>query len=216
MSTSFPYNTVRAELTAGWNALQRILKTLDSVEKRVAEAEQPEIVRGRVTPFYIQHSIAFAPFETSPKHVSLLQSAERTTHVTSLTYAVSYDDGTGAQPDTIGQALVPRPKTLVRADPTPDKVDIFDFEWNFSLGSSERRYGNGRGTTAWLSRSALGSPTTRGALFFSEKTPLILRPNERFEFHARPLHYNLDPGRAFTGAERFYLHIVGTALRIFE
>lgn len=216
MNNVIPYKIIRAELAQGWQLLQRVLGTLNDVEKKVIESESAlEPVAGRVTPFFIQKTLAFTPLDTTPRSAPLVQSAQRTTKITSLAYAVTFDE-TQAEINATGPGLVARPKTTF-LEATAGTVELFDFEWNYSIGSTDRRYGTGRNLPAgWLSRNSLGNVDSQRELLFSAENPLVLRSHESLEFHARPLHFNLDPDRAYTTNERFYLHLIGTGYRIYD
>lgn len=206
--------SIHTELQRCWDFLGKMVSKVDVIEGKVSEYERPRMPVGRETPYFIQQTIPFAPFEFQPKELSTILDAERTTKVVRLTANVTFQrTATDAR-----RSMRPSPYGYVRdwsENLNAQDVDLFDFEWSFALGSTDRRYTNGRGIPRWNSRHSLGSPESHRQLLISEKFPLILAPTEMFTFYVKPLLYNMDPQRNYTGNERFFVTVTATCYRVF-
>jgi len=194
-----------------WRELGRLANKLDDVEKRVRRVWDPPPAEGRETPFWGRKAFVFDPFDTAPAESPLVQSAGRVTRVTRLTYSVQHTRNAG-EPFFVAVKLPMRstPRGLVG---TLDYA--FDFEWTFSIGSTERQYSTSLPRPDgwnWLSRKSLGNPEVGSNLLFNPMHPLTLRTNEFLTFRVRPTFWSRDP---WSTGEQVIVNIAYAGYRTF-
>lgn len=233
---------MRAELKDAWARLGRSIETLDKIQVAVRKAMQPAQNEGRVTPFFARQSFVFGQGDLTPQRFSIVHSAGRVTRVTRLSYSVAVEgmrsfEGAAAAPDADQPAVYtimrPNPRGMVYlderiADPAVNgylRSGIFDFEWGFSKGSTERQYAQGRTKNRnqiALSRSGLGNPEDDRLLLINEKHPLVLKTNEFLTIEVKPtfswMNWRLDAGTTFAAVDdefKFVVNITYGGYRIF-
>ena len=81
--------TIHKEIAGCWRFLRTCERSRDTFETKLAAAEQRPIPRGRETPFFIQQSFPFAPFDFAPRTAPLVQIAESTARIVRLTAMVT-------------------------------------------------------------------------------------------------------------------------------
>lgn len=170
-----------------WDKLGRLSTRTGKIEEAVLRELAPPLQQERELPFFIKGAIAFPQFDMTERSVNLVQSANRVTKVTQLSYrVVRRREAGGTYTDVY---MVPGPFGLFVDAQIID--DYFDFEWNFDLGTTERSYANGRitGSAKYLSRNSLGQPGNSNTLLFSEKNPLVLATNQFLTIKAKPTYF---------------------------
>lgn len=212
---------IHVELQKCWHYLRQYENQLDAFEAKLIELEKPLTPRGRETPFFIQQRFAFRPRDFEPQSASLVHSVGRTTHVVRLTATALWFDSRAGYLD--GGGPVPmRPTPSGLCFDNGDIVfpftstELFEFDWTFSLGATERRYTNGIGISGYNGRTSLGNHENNKSLLFNEKYPLILKPDEFLSFKVKPLVYNMNPERVFEEDDRFFVDVQGVAYRTFN
>jgi hypothetical protein len=212
---------IHVELQKCWNYLRGCENQLDAFEAKLVELEKPPMPRGRETPFFIQQRFAFRPRDFEPQSAPLVHSAGRTTRVVRLTAtALWYDSRAGFVDGNGPVPMRPTPGGLCfdNGDIAFPFVstELFEFDWTFSLGSTERRYTNGIGISGYNGRTSLGNHENNKSLLFNEKYPLVLQTNEFLTFTVKPLVYNMNPERVFGEDDRFFVDVQGVAYRTFN
>ena len=201
-----------------WKALRRINKKLDTVQLKVAEAVAPPEPASRETPFVFSEKFIFSPGEPDPitgllthpdlevQEGTLVSSAGVVTRITRLNY-IAYFRFAQPQPNTptpfviIERAMRNTSRGLVfglqggqSATTNIDEFNLglFDFEWNISIGSTEREYARIYGDVfrGFCARDSLSNFEDGDSLLVGEDHPLILGSNEFLTFKIRPTLYN--------------------------
>lgn len=164
-----------------WGKIGNLSRTITKLENRVLGEIQPPLQQERILPFF---ETAWFDFDTNQEdqiEIPLVQSANRLTYITGLTYRVSIV-GT----DGLEYLLITTPAGFT-AEVGTEFPAMFDFEWNFSLGTTERSYShNSESGGEWLSRYSLGYMDNENTLLFSQKDPLVLGTNEFFNIKVKP------------------------------
>ncbi len=166
------------------------------LEDRVLSDLEPPRIQERVLPFVESTRMSFDVGDMSAKDVPLVQSANRITFLTQLTYRVLVRLAAGGIA-TIDNELVmlPSPAGMTLSE---GLTAVFDFEWNFSLEKTQRSYANGRivDSEKYLARDSMGMITNENTLLFSPRNPLKMTTNEFFIPKIRPIFSveNLGPG----------------------
>ena len=198
-----------------WKTVKGINKKLDLIEDRVAHVTAPPLAESRETPFIFTEKFIFNPrqptFEVSEQ--SLVSSAGVTTKITRLNYAVYLrallDDGQGVFVP-IETCMRPTARGVVASrglgantggnTQNDDQADIcmFDFEWNLSIGSTEREYAKIYGDLfrGFSARDTLGNYDQLDSLVLNDDHPLILGSNQFLIFKVRPTLFNFFYGEA--------------------
>lgn len=215
--------SIHAELQKCWEFLGRCIGKVDALEAAVRAIEEPAPVVGRDTPFFIQQSVHFSPFDWEEKIIPITVDAQRKTKITRLTAAVTVQFDSEYESGILNQvplAMKASPYGYVydrSSFANQQDVDLFDFEWSFTVGSTERRYTDGRGIPRWNARASLGNPESHRQLLFGERHPIVLPPTEMLVFRIRPLLYNMDTTLSYASDNTlFTVHICATAHRVFE
>lgn len=212
---------IHAELASGWKFLRGCESGLDGFEAKLAQLEKRPMPRGRETPFFIQQRFSFRALDFTAQKAPLVQAAGRTTRIVRLTATALFFD---SRPN-FNNGNAPVPMRPTQAGLVYDNVDIsfpfvntelFDFDWTFSVGSTERRYTNGIGITGRNGRTSLGNNENDKSLLLNEKYPLVLQTNEFLTFEVRPLVYNMNPNRNYAEDDRFFVDIIGVGYRTFD
>lgn len=208
-----------------WKELSDLGGVLDNVERSVRKLSIRPTPKGRVTPFFATKRFVFQKGDFEMQSSPLISSAGRVTRVTRLTYSVQVElptstatGNTFLAPDTfIPLEMRPTARGMTRRTPATmsanygsnfggndvelaESSSVFDFEWAFSIGSTERRYAQRRdvsngGGGVFMSRNSLGNPENDKQLLFSEKHPIVLPTNEFLTFMVRPtFSYLNSPG----------------------
>jgi hypothetical protein len=185
------------KLRDAWDEVSKIGKNLDVLEVRAREALQWPAPKGRELPYFFSEQIVFAANSLEPVSAVLVQPSNRETKITriSLDVFVEVNSSDGAtqnryplRPSRAGMF------NRLAGTPTNDTtgVALFDFVWTFSLGSTERKYTNGRVQTdgLWNARQALGNQERDSQLLFSPRNPLIVDASEFLTFSVKPILYN--------------------------
>ena len=75
---------------------------------------------------------------------------------------------------------------------TADRICLFDFEWNLSLGSTEREYAKTYGDLfrGFCSRTSLANTDQSDSLIIDDQHPLIVGSNQFLTFRVRPTLFN--------------------------
>lgn len=219
---------MRAELKSAWARLGKSIEALDKIQVSVRKAMHPYQNEGRITPFFARQSFVFGQGDLTPQRFSIVHSAGRVTKVTRLSYSVALEglrpfEGENSSPDSEQPAVYtmmrPNPRGMVYlderiADPAVNgylRSGVFDFEWGFSKGSTEREYAQGRTKNTnkiALSRAGLGNPEDDRQLLINEKHPLRLETNEFLTIEVKPTfswaNWRLDVGTTdFTVDDEF-------------
>jgi hypothetical protein len=172
-----------------WTDLGRLSNRVDALGRKVHKVwERPER-EGRETPFFAEAKFLIQPNTTEQLETPLVHSAGSVTRVTQLSYSVYTTVTVGVTPNTFSMRSTPRGMVLGRIE---DNSEMFDFEWTYTIGSTERKYSTANPSPDgwnWLSRFSLGNPETAGKLLFNPKHPLILRTNEFLTFRIRPIFW---------------------------
>jgi hypothetical protein len=212
---------IHAELGECWKFLRGCEQNLDVFENKLVEMERRPTPRGRETPFFLQQRFSFRPLDFEVQQAPLVQSSGRTTRVVRLTATVSFQDSRNNF--TNGNGPVPlRPTQSGLCWDNADasfpfvNTELFDFEWTYKMGSTQRSYTNGIGITGRNSRTSLGSSENQKSLLLNEKYPLVLKTNEFLTFELKPLMYNMDPLRNYSEDDRFFVDVTGVGYRVFD
>lgn len=193
-----------AKLKDFWQQLRQCDEALNGVELSVRKQLQPEIPEGRRTYFGATKRFTFQPNEFVPKTFPLVHSAGSVTRVVRLSYEVEVQFAqifdVDPVPFWIRNNFRVNPRVLVaEPDGFADRAFmLFDFEWNYSLGSTQKNYGQQRGNDSppFLSRKSLGNPENNNQLLFSEKNPLVLDTNEFLNITINPIFMFFDTSTA--------------------
>lgn len=200
------------KLRDAWDEVSKIGKSLDVLEVRAREALQWPAPKGRELPYFFSEQIVFEANSLEPISAVLVQPSNRETKITriSLDVFVEFDDTNlinfgfpnvftrfAMRPSRAGMYLHFGSTFTNR---TTD-IALFDFVWSFSLGSTERKYTNGRVQTdgLWNARHALGNQERDSQLLFSPRNPLIVDASEFLTFSVKPILYN--PATVFTSVD---------------
>lgn len=194
-----------------WKAVKNINKKLDTIEDEVAHVVAPLPAESRETPFIFTEKFVFDPsapnFEISEQ--SLVSSAGVATKITRLTYSVAlrYEALENVPPLTsrgpFERLLRPSARGMILGNwtrsnlvgvgnSTEDQICLFDFEWNLSIGSTEREYAKTFGDLfrGFCSREALSNTDQSDSLVIGEDHPLIIGSNQFLTFKVRPTLFN--------------------------
>jgi len=236
-------------LATMWADVKDLNAGLDKIERvaRKLEQRRPE---GRVTPFFATKRFVFGKSDFVMQSSPLVHDAGRVTRVVRLTYSVHVElptlDAFAITQNTFAAyEMRPTARGMTRAAPVglrnaydDDDVQVefassvFDFEWAFSIGSTERNYAQRIGNVGaantgntggvFMSRNALGNPENDKSLLFSEKHPIVLPTNEFLTFKVRPIFsYLATPGANSFGEDadeaggRFVVNINYAGYRTF-
>lgn len=176
-----------------WRELGGISNRVDRLEGKVRKVWERPKAKGRETPFWGEKSFLFEAGATEPLESPLVQSAGVVTRVTRLTYccrmlntqnALVIDDD---QLSFVSMRQTPRGMIGITNE---DGGVLFDFEWTYIVGSTERKYSTALPSPDgwnWLSRLSLSNPESGSNLLFNPQHPLILRTNEFLTFRVRPI-----------------------------
>jgi hypothetical protein len=207
-------------LTQLWDQVRLINRDLDVVGERVRKAIQREPAKGRELPYFLAKKFVFEPGDLEQQESPLVQDAQRETKIVRLTYNVAVEvEGVGGTATVLFPMRVSRTGMWVQFGQSDALTGVFDFDWSFKLGSTERRYTNGRVVESepYNSREALGSPESNDSrLLFSNENPLTLRTNEFLTFVVKPTLYNPEFDlTGFGSAWRFIVEIQAVGYRSF-
>ena len=191
-----------------WKAVKNINKKLDSIEDKVAHAIEPFTPESRETPFFFTEKFVFDLRNLSfePREQTIVSSAGVVTRVTRLNYTVYFRTAIDTSSFVPVPPMLPLQNPFVReeaarqcaqglragddnaAGSTQESIGLFDFEWNFSIGSTERTYAKIYGDTmrGFCSRETLGNFDQNDSLVLDDDHPLILGSNEFLIFKVRP------------------------------
>lgn len=194
--------SARAHLKSFWDQLNGINKALDDTEKVVHRELVPPTSEGRRTLFSATKRYTFRPNEFVSKTQTLVHSAGSVTRVVRLNYEVNIEFNTDTVRDLRRRFNLRVDPRVLEANPEgvgTEEYYLFDFEWNYSLGSTQKNYGQNRGNNAptFLSRKSLGNPENNKQLLFSEKNPLVLNTNEALEITINPTFMFLNTTQNF-------------------
>lgn len=194
-------------LDGAWKQLSSCAARLDQLEKKVRATLERPTPQGRETPFYGSQSFTFPLSNFTPVAFPLVHSAGRVTRVVRVSYSVDIEYLADTDPELPGrdtplvlrQPMRPNPRVMVGAPRvignTGRWLALFDFEWNMSVGSTERQYAQARGldNRLFMARSSLGDPENDRQMLFTEKHPLLLKTNEFLTFTVKPIFNYFDP-----------------------
>jgi hypothetical protein len=207
-------------LTQLWDQVRLINRDLDIVGERVRRAIQREPAKGRELPYFLAKRFVFENGDLEQQESPLVQDAQRETKIVRLLYNVTLElEGFLGARTVVYPMRVSRTGMWFQAGQSDALTAVFDFDWTFKLGSTERRYTNGRVTESALfnSREALGNPESPDSrLLFSNENPLVLRTNEFLTFAVKPTLYNPELDlTALASSWRFVVEIQGIGYRSF-
>lgn len=173
-----------------WQELGGLSNRVDRLESQVRAVWRRPRAKGRETPFFGEKQFVLQPGQTEPQESPLVHSAGSVTRVTRLTYAVRAlvtQSGVDAY-----ASMRQTPQGMFYTQPTPAPQIGFDFEWTYTVGSTERKYSTANPSPDgwnWLSRFSFGNPESAGNLLFNPKHPLILTTNQFLTFRIRPIYW---------------------------
>jgi hypothetical protein len=185
------------ELQDAWGTLARVKTRLNGVEKRVRAFLQAPEPAGRLLPYFESAQASFLQGAFEPVPVTLVQTSNRQTKITRLSLDVYIRLNNPELQRADVYPLRPSPTGMFNRftglpAATTAGVAMFDFDWTFTLGSTERRYTNGRVETdgLWNARTSLGNQERDSQLLFSPRNPLVVEASEFLTFWVRPTLYN--------------------------
>lgn len=182
------------DLRKVWDALKAADAKVNLASERVAKSLAPREPEGRELPFFVEKTFTFPLYDFEPRESPVVMSAGQVTRITRMSYLVWR--GPNGSPGARSANVAAFFDDFSGGTGNDSSVNMFDFEWSLSIGSTQRRYTNGRGNSGYNSRQSLGNPEALGWLLFSEKNPLKLGTNEFLNFKIRPTLYNMDPNYA--------------------
>lgn len=189
--------------------LRRCVEDLDAIERQVNARLTPTGTQTKQIPFEFSESFVFAPGEMKAVKRSFKNGAEDLyfSEPNFSVQIVKAQDPVEIYDLTPTEAGFQDPQGTLAG--TPPGMCLFDFFWNWAVGSQGEKYGSPAQELLWLSRRSLGNRDRWLPLAF--RYPLRLKGGDAITFTVKPA-FNLNHVFNTTGLYEDYTIVVNLTM----